>query len=236
MHSLLYPLNIGTLATWLSVAGVGTVGVWLPAWTAPPPPPQPALETLWLEPEITLGEPAPEPTGETPATPDPPEATPVPMPAPPEMPQLAALDPLPEVPDLPPAPEPVDPPRSRSASRTATSASRPPRPAPRASSAQSAAQGTATGAATGAMSPDARLAGGRMPAPRYPSEARRLGQTGTLVVEFTIDTSGRVISAYAKNPSPWPLLNEEAVRTVRRWKFPPGPVMKLQRPIVFQLR
>lgn len=75
-----------------------------------------------------------------------------------------------------------------------------------------------------------------MPAPAYPSEARRKGQTGTVVVEFTIDTTGRVISAFAKSPSPWPLLNEEAVRTVRRWRFPPGPVTKLQRPIVFQLR
>jgi protein TonB len=75
-----------------------------------------------------------------------------------------------------------------------------------------------------------------MPSPVYPAAARRLGQTGTLLVEFTVDASGRVISAYAKSPSPWPLLNEEAVRTVRRWKFPPGPVMKLQRPIVFQLR
>ena len=28
----------------------------------------------------------------------------------------------------------------------------------------------------------------------------------------------------------------EAVSTVRSWTFPPGAVMKLQRPIVFQLR
>jgi TonB family protein len=63
-----------------------------------------------------------------------------------------------------------------------------------------------------------------------------LGQTGTLVVEFTVDATGRVISAYAKSPSPWALLNQEAVRTVRGWKFPPGAVMTLQRPIVFQLR
>jgi len=76
-----------------------------------------------------------------------------------------------------------------------------------------------------------------MPSPAYPAEARRLGQTGTLVIEFTVDSSGQVISAYAVSPSLWPLLNQEAVRTVRRWRFPPGGgVMKLQRPIVFQLR
>ncbi|MEY4570486.1 MAG: hypothetical protein RLZZ398_1925, partial [Verrucomicrobiota bacterium] len=46
----------------------------------------------------------------------------------------------------------------------------------------------------------------------------------------------RVISAYPKSSSGWPLLDAEAVRTVRRWTFPAGGVMKLQRPIVFQLR
>ena len=88
------------------------------------------------------------------------------------------------------------------------------------------------------MSNAARLAAGRMPSPSYPAESRRKGQTGTVVVEFTVDASGRVISAYAKSPRrPGRLLNDEAVRTVRRWKFPPGRrIMKLQRPIVFQLR
>lgn len=75
-----------------------------------------------------------------------------------------------------------------------------------------------------------------MPAPAYPFSAKRAGQTGTVVVEFTIGTDGRVISAYAKSASPWPALNEAAVSAVRRWKFPPGGVMKTQRPIVFQLR
>ena len=86
------------------------------------------------------------------------------------------------------------------------------------------------------MAESARLAAGRMPPPVYPSEARRKGQTGTVMVEFVVDSSGRVISAYAKSPTPWPLLNHEAVRAVRRWKFPAGSMMKLQRPIVFQLR
>jgi len=75
-----------------------------------------------------------------------------------------------------------------------------------------------------------------MPPPDYPAEARRLGQTGTIIVEFTVDAAGRVIAAYAKSPSPWPLLNAAAVHAVRQWHFPPGRVMQLQRPIVFQLR
>jgi TonB family protein len=47
------------------------------------------------------------------------------------------------------------------------------------------------------------------------SAAMPAARTGTVLVEFTVDTSGRVISAYAKSESPWPLLNNEAVRTVR---------------------
>lgn len=85
------------------------------------------------------------------------------------------------------------------------------------------------------MSDSARLAAGRMTAPSYPPFSRRNGQTGTVLVEFTVDTNGRVISAYAKSSSKWPLLDNEAVRTVRSWKFPAGGVMKLQRPIIFRL-
>lgn len=80
------------------------------------------------------------------------------------------------------------------------------------------------------------MAAGKMPAPRYPLDARRRGQEGTVVVEFTVDASGRVIAAETKQASPWDSLNREALRAVRSWKFPPGDVMKMQRPIVFKLR
>ena len=86
------------------------------------------------------------------------------------------------------------------------------------------------------MSKAARIAAGSMPAPSYPAEARRKGQTGTVIVEFTVDSSGRVTYANASSPSPWPLLNQEAVRTVLRWRFPPGDFISLERPIVFRLK
>ena len=86
------------------------------------------------------------------------------------------------------------------------------------------------------MSTAARIAAGRMPSPSYPAEARRKGQTGTVVVQFTVDSSGRVTYANAISPSPWPLLNQEAVRTVLRWRFPPGDFISLERPIVFRLK
>ena len=234
MSPFFHALNTGTLAAWLSVAGFGAVGVLLPDdWDAPEP--QVAKEIVteaeWIEPEILLGEadPAPVPP---PADAPPPEE----LPAPPELAESPPLEPLPEIPDLPP---PVAPPTTRAvnpiASQPRSQPQRKPtaRPATATGAPRSANPGSPTG---GEMSNAARLAAGRMPSPSYPAEARSKGQTGTVTVEFTVDTSGRVIAAYAKTPSPWPLLNEEAVRTVRRWRFPPGGIMKLQRPIIFQLR
>ena len=228
MNALIHALNIGTLATWLSVAGFGTVGVLRPAWHARPATALPAeLETIWIAPDITLGADAPSdsaPASSENSLPETPEI----LPAPPGLPELAALAPLPDIPDLPALPQP-------SAKPSPQAASRPTAPATSPRQTRSATGTRASGSNSGAAD-SSRLAAGRMPAPSYPSEARRKGQTGTVLIEFTVDASGRVISAYAKSPSPWPLLNEEAVRTVRRWKFPPGGVMILQRPIVFQLR
>jgi periplasmic protein TonB len=229
MQALIHSLNIGTLATWLSVAGFGTVGVVVREWQ-PAPAPLFVEETRLLDEDFTLGDPGPpESAGETADT-APPQITET-LPAPPELPPVAEFSPLPEIPDLPPAaakpaetqPKPRPAAGSSSASRSASS-----RP--------SVNPGTGSSGSGGGLSESARLAAGRMPAPTYPAESRRKGQTGTVLVEFTVDSSGRVISAYAKSESPWPLLNNEAVRTVRRWKFPPGGIMKLQRPIVFQLR
>ncbi|MEI6178102.1 MAG: TonB family protein [Verrucomicrobiota bacterium] len=247
MTSILHALNTGTLAAWLSVAGFGTVGILVPEWHwSPSPKPAEEVVTQVFDPEILLGD--GNLADKTPADPSSlaaiPAVTPESLPEPPEMPDLTEQEPLPEIPKLPePAPEkenpvvkpaedipakPAETPRKQATSR--------PRPV------NSATRGTPTlatggppGAGTG-MSDSARLAAGRMPAPSYPLASRRAGQAGTVTVAFTVDSSGRVISAYATNPSPWPLLNEEAVRTVRGWKFPPGGVMKLQRPIVFQLR
>jgi len=65
---------------------------------------------------------------------------------------------------------------------------------------------------------------GQQPQPEYPSEAAMAGQQGTVVVMFTVNESGRVVEAHASNPSPWPLLNNSAIQTIRQsWRFPPGP-------------
>jgi protein TonB len=234
MSPFYHALNTGTLAAWLSVTGFGTVGVLLQDWRAAPPPPATTavIETQWVEPEILLGDADPT-TDPNPAPPAADTAPPEPLPAPPEMPEAATPEPLPEIPDLPP-------PQATPTAKAAKPVAAVPRPSPPRSTAAARPPSTATGAtgtpAGTGMSQAARLAAGRMPSPAYPVKARRKGQTGTVTVEFTVDTTGRVIAAHAKNPSPWPLLDEEAVRTVRRWRFPPGGLMTLRRPIVFQLR
>lgn len=247
MTSLFHALNTGTLAAWLSMAGFGAVGILVPEWQwSPSPKPPEEVVTQVFDPEILLGD--GDLADKSPADAPSPVATPteVPevLPAPPELPELAEQEPLPEVPDLPaPVPEsetavvkpeediPVKP--VATLRKQATHTAKPVGSAARTATAKTTGgtQGTGSG-----VSDSARLAAGRMPAPSYPSASRRAGQTGSVTVAFTVDSSGRVISAFAASPSPWPLLNEEAVRTVRRWKFPPGGVMKLQRPIVFQLR
>ena len=242
MTSLMHTLHIGTLATWLSVAGFGTVAVVMPDPQRPAPAAKDHADTRWDVQEITLGAETSPATEETPsATSDPTVAET--LPAPPELPDLTETEPLPALPDLTPgaAAEPQNP------------APEPPKPEPRrkargsegvraaASSAAHASGARASGpnnpGGRAGMSDAARIAGGRMPSPSYPPVARSKGQAGTVVIEFTVDSSGSVITATAISPSPWPLLNNEAVHTVRHWSFPPGGgVMKLQRPIVFQLR
>ena len=228
MTSLVHVLQITTLATWLSVGVFGGAGIFIRAGNPGAAAVSRTLETTMLPEDFTLGDLSSPESGDPSSEPAISAETET-LPAPPEMPGITEFEPLPDVPSPPPEPAVR---KSQPASRSATASQ-----TARKSPAKPASPGrTSSGGSRSGMSDSARLAAGRMSAPSYPPEARRKGQTGTVVVEFTVDSSGRVISAYAKSPSPWPLLNDEAVRTVRRWKFPPGGVMKLQRPIVFQLR
>lgn len=228
MTALFHALNIGTLACWLSVAAFGTVALVVPGFRG-------ALVAVKTEEEIhpvsedfTLGE--AETTEEIPTT-TPAAATEAPaeiLPAPPEPPKMAEFEPLPEIPEISrpaakPSPAPVQ-------------AQTRPRPSPPGKSTSTAKPRGTPGTESPGASESSRLAQGRMPRPTYPAQAKSAGQTGTVVIEFTVDAAGRVISAYPISSSGWPLLDSEAVRSVRRWTFTAGRIMKLQRPIVFQLR
>ena len=244
MTRILYALNIGTLATWLSVAGFGSVGIALHgggprALEENPRDRFDELQSIALTEDFDVGDPpdaaATEAGSAAAALPE--EA----LPQPPQMPELAEAAALPEIPELP---EPVaaaapSPPVSKPTPQEGTRL----KPATRATTGRSPQGPTTRPGKTGAggsagstgQSDANRLAGGRTPSPSYPAEARSKGQTGTVLVEFVVGADGRVISAYASRPSPWPLLNERAVSAVRRWKFQPGSVAKFTKPIVFKL-
>ncbi len=217
MKPVIHFLQVVTLATWLSVVAIGVIGFGL-LRGQPDVQIQVGLPNLGVIEDVSLVEgSSSNGSGESTAKPSPEVSQP------PAMPELVNMAALPEIPEVARPQKPVQTANnstSQSSSNNLNQSKPPSRPN---------AGGSNEAAA-------ARFAAGTMPAPRYPRESRRRGQEGTVVVEFTINASGKVSSVVAVKPSPWPLLNEEAVRTVRRWKFPAGAVMKKQLPIVFKLR
>lgn len=78
---------------------------------------------------------------------------------------------------------------------------------------------------------------GRQAAPEYPRRAIVEGQEGAVTVRMVVGENGRVLSAEAFQASPWPLLNEAALSTIRRrWQFQPGPVRLYEVTIRFELQ
>lgn len=61
------------------------------------------------------------------------------------------------------------------------------------------------------------------PAPRYPPEALRAGQSGEVQVEFTVATDGSVTAARVVRSNPARVFDREAVNAVRKWRFQPVP-------------
>jgi TonB family protein len=81
------------------------------------------------------------------------------------------------------------------------------------------------------------LGAGAQPAPDYPREAVLDNQQGTVRVQFTVGENGRVQSAEITVPSPWPILNQAALRAVRdTWIFPTAPPRLYDIEIEFSLQ
>lgn len=59
------------------------------------------------------------------------------------------------------------------------------------------------------------------PKPEYPPEAQEMKQQGTVVLRVMIDARGNVSDAAIKQSSGHVLLDQAALRTVRRWKVEP---------------
>lgn len=247
MNSLLYAINIGTLATWLTVSGASTVATVVRVEERLPERngPDDGISEIFMTPQAMGSAPSAvsdeavsneepevsdEVVAELPETPDLPE-----------IPDLAEMEPLPDIPDLPVAPKVVPESRPKPAARSTGGLPKQSRSATagRSASGESGAgsgrgNGTARGAGSSAVGSD-RWLGLRKASPVYPAAAKRQGQQGRVVVQFTVDERGNVVDARVTGPSPYPLLNQEALRTIRRFKAKPGVRATTSQPIIFQL-
>lgn len=254
MNSLIYALNIGTLATWLTVSGASTVATVVSVRERLPERQSAADEAseIFITPQAMGSAPPAGPVAEpeTAATEEEsvaPEEVAAELPETPELeplPELAEPEPLPEVPDLPAAPAVQPDTRPKPAVRAAGAS---PKPAGSSGVARRSAasgesgrgSGSGNGSARGAGSSEVgsdRWVGLRKATPVYPSAAKRQGQEGRVVVQFTVDERGNVVDARVTGPSPHRLLNEEALRTIRRFKARPGVRATTSQPIIFQLQ
>jgi periplasmic protein TonB len=60
------------------------------------------------------------------------------------------------------------------------------------------------------------------PTPAYPERARRQGIEGTVLIKISVDGDGAPTGAIIATSSGHDLLDEEALRTVWRWRFRPA--------------
>ncbi|HKN79393.1 MAG TPA: energy transducer TonB [Lysobacter sp.] len=84
---------------------------------------------------------------------------------------------------------------------------------------RAAEQRTASAAAAAPSASDLRPIS--MPAPKFPPEALRAGQSGSVLVEYTVGTDGTVTAARVVRSNPARVFDREAVNAVRRWRFQP---------------
>lgn len=78
---------------------------------------------------------------------------------------------------------------------------------------------------------------GSFPDPHYPAAALRNHYEGTVIIEFVVDASGRLASAKIQKSSGVPILDEEALETVKnRWHFASGKPGYFFKPFTFQMQ
>lgn len=155
------------------------------------------------------------------------EATPTPAPA------SAPVTPPPEPvkPDDFVIPEPVAPPEPRVPVLSPESSAM--RPEPPSRPVQTSAPSTQhSGREKGKDSATMQSNGGarnetkpgylRNPEPPYPEKARRLGQEGVVLLSVRVSERGEPESVEVKESSGHPLLDEAALKAVRRWVFSPA--------------
>jgi TonB family protein len=228
-------LSVATFVLWLSCLAVGIAGLWLrypePQLEIKQPPPVVA-EVMHVE-LTDESAPAPPDIGAPQTPPEESGAQPPPMPsapaAPAAPPMIVVAAPSPTIAFA----QPVE-------TNTPTQIVEPKQAVPVHAPATAATQTTAQYASNAPPTPQCIIYGqgeGRQPAPDYPLEAKLAHQQGSVVVRFTVGEDGRVQNAQALKPSPFPLLNQAAVRTVHEsWRFRAGPPRTYDVEIEFQLR
>ena len=159
------------------------------------PPPRPEEPP----PEV-VQEPPPEPESEPEPLPEPPEPEPVPEPEP----ELAVVEPLEPPPERSP---PDEPPPEELAEEL-------PEDLPEESAAVNSV--ASEGALSEPVPEDANKA------PEYPRRARRRGEQGLVVLRLDVLETGRVGGAVVHRTSGYPLLDQAALRAVKRWRYHPA--------------
>ena len=87
-----------------------------------------------------------------------------------------------------------------------------------------------------------RLVKGSQVPPRYPPLARRRAWQGTVVLELSISATGVVETVALQKSSGFALLDREAMRVARQWRYEPGTKngraagARLLQPVEFRLR
>lgn len=116
---------------------------------------------------------------------------------------------------------------------------RPPRRRPEVLSSATVESAPATSASEGVFAPPSPL---HNPAPRYPSEARRRGWQGSVLLLARVGTDGGCLDARVLSSSGHRCLDEAALDAVRGWTFTPATrsglpvVAEVEVPIHFVLR
>lgn len=209
-----------TTALWVSCAAVGAIGVLVPyAQSRPHSTRETVIQAERIHVELGPSEqiPAAEPIAQIEHTAPPPTAVTLPIPSAPSLVAVAAPN-SPVAFELPVA-GPVTIVETRAAAYSAPVREGIAEP-----------QAAATPLTFG-------IGEGKQPAPEYPARAMFERQEGVVLVAFTVGQDGRPISAEFASASPWPLLNESAIKTIRtKWRFAPGPIRRYEVPISFKLR
>jgi len=259
MPGLLYAVNVGTLAVWTTIAGAGLVGLGSMGDPGPPAREQRELDPnakdgdalLEMQPESGSPEPGPPDDSQSDDTQEPEPVTAVtPPPDLPSMPPLETMPILPAVPDLPPQPVKAPSAVAETPKPTVRPAATPGRNSGgtgQPSNQSGVGTGSGNGKGTGTGNGNApgnnkggggeeRLRKGHFVEPVYPPDCEKAGQTGVVVILFTVDASGKVTSARVAKPSPYPQMDQAAVNVAYRWTFPPGPgVASGKKPVSFQI-